>query len=49
MWLDFVEMDRPPNPDNVQEEFVMYGMDGGGPGKEVQVAVQPNRRRSQSA
>lgn len=45
--LGFVEMDRQPNPDNAQEEIVIYGMDGGGPGKEVQVAVQPGQKRAQ--
>lgn len=44
--LGFTETDRQPNPDNAAEEVVIFGMDGGGPGKEVQVVVQPKLYRS---
>ena len=39
--LNFAEIDRRPNPDNPAEEVVAFAMDGGGPGKEVHVLVQP--------
>jgi glyoxalase family protein len=42
--LDFEEMGRHTNLDNASEEVIVYGMDGGGPGKEVHVLVQPKER-----
>lgn len=39
--LGFTEVDRQPNPANPREQVVIYTMDGGGPGKEVQVIIQP--------
>lgn len=45
--LEFEELDRQPNPDNPSEEIVIFGTEGGGPGKEVHVAVQPSQRRAQ--
>ncbi len=42
--LGFTEADRQPNPDNPDEQIVIFTMDGGGPGKEVQVVVQPQQR-----
>lgn len=44
--LNFEEVDRRPNLDNPTEEVVVYSMDGGGPGKEVHVAVQPGKPRA---
>lgn len=44
--LNFEEAERLPNPDNPAEEVVIYEMDGGGPGKEVHVYVQPNAPRA---
>lgn len=44
--LNFEELDRVPNPDNPAEEIVIFGMDGGGPGKEVHVFVQPDAPRA---
>ncbi len=44
--LRFEEVERLPNPDNPAEEVVIYAMDGGGPGKEVHVYVQPDARRA---
>ncbi len=44
--LGFVEVDRQPSLDNPKEEVVIYAMDGGGPGKEVQVIVQPKLERA---
>ncbi len=44
--LGFEEIDRQPNPANPQEEVVIYAMDGGGPGKEVQVVIQPGLQRA---
>lgn len=44
--LNFEEVDRLPNPDNDAEEMVIYQMDGGGPGKEVHVLVQPDEKRA---
>lgn len=43
---NFSEIERLPNPDNPAEELVIYGMDGGGPGKEVHVRVQPEMERA---
>ena len=42
--LYFEEMGRQPNPENRNEEIVIFGMDGGGPGKEVHVVLQPGAR-----
>lgn len=39
--LNFSEGDRLANPDNPDETIYRFTMDGGGPGKEVQVIVQP--------
>ncbi len=44
--LGFTEIDRQPSPDNPAEEVVIFAMDGGGPGKEVQVVVQPGTQRA---
>ncbi len=44
--LNFTEVNRLPNPDNPAEEVVIYAMDGGGPGKEVHVVVQPGEMRA---
>ncbi len=44
--LNFTEAERLPNPDNATEEMVIYEMDGGGPGKEVHVLVQPGEKRA---
>jgi glyoxalase family protein len=44
--LGFTEMDRQPSPENAADEIVIFGMDGGGPGKEVQVIVEPKRFRA---
>lgn len=44
--LNFEELERLPNPDNLAEEIVIFGMDGGGPGKEVHVFVQPDAPRA---
>lgn len=42
--LGFEEITRLPNLDDPKEEVVIYAMDGGGPGKEVQVVVQPGKQ-----
>lgn len=44
--LNFTETERLPNPDNPDEEVVIYTMDGGGPGNEVHVVVQPGAMRA---
>jgi glyoxalase family protein len=44
--LGFEEIDRRPNPNNAAEELIVYGMDGGGPGKEVRLLVQPDAPRA---
>lgn len=44
--LNFDEIERLPNPVNPSEEIVIYAMDGGGPGKEVHVIVQPDAPRA---
>lgn len=44
--LNFEEINRSQNPDNPDEEIIVYTMDGGGPGKEVHVLVQPNEPRA---
>ncbi len=44
--LNFTESWRGPNPDNAAEELIVYGMDGGGPGKEVHLVVQPDAPRA---
>ncbi|MCC6896780.1 MAG: ring-cleaving dioxygenase [Anaerolineae bacterium] len=44
--LGFEETSRQPNPANPQEEVIIYSMDGGGPGKEVQVVIQPELGRA---
>ncbi len=44
--LNFEEAERLPNPDDPAEEIVIYEMDGGGPGKEVHVLIQPNEKRA---
>lgn len=40
--LNFEEVARHPNPDNADEEVIIFAMDGGGPNKEVHVIVQPS-------
>jgi glyoxalase family protein len=42
--LGLTEVGRQPDLDNPADEVVIFTMDGGGPGKEVQVVVQPNAR-----
>lgn len=42
--LYFEEVGRQPNPENRNEEIVIFAMDGGGPGKEVYVVLQPGAR-----
>ncbi len=42
--LNFTEVAHHPSLDNPTEEVVIYAMDGGGPGKEVQVEVQVGQR-----
>ncbi|MFW5748497.1 MAG: ring-cleaving dioxygenase [Chloroflexota bacterium] len=44
--LYFEEVQRLPNPDNPDEEIVIFAMDGGGPGNEVHVIVQPDVRQA---
>jgi len=44
--LHFEAVERLPNPDDAAEELVVYAMDGGGPGKEVHVVVQPEQTRA---
>lgn len=44
--LNFQEVERLPNPEDPSEEMVIYAMDGGGPGKEVHVIIQPNAPRA---
>ena len=44
--LNFTEAWRGPSPDNAAEELIVYSMDGGGPGKEVYVTVQPDAPRA---
>lgn len=44
--LNFEESERLSNPDNPTEEMVIYSMDGGGPGKEAHVFVQPDAPRA---
>lgn len=44
--LNFKEIHRQPSLDNPAEEVVIYAMDGGGPGKEVHVVVQPHEPRA---
>ena len=44
--LNFAETWRGPSPDNAAEELIVYGMDGGGPGKEVHLYVQPDAPRA---
>ena len=44
--LGFTAIDRRPNPDNPAEEMTVYAMDGGGPGREVQVVAQPDAPRA---
>lgn len=44
--LNFEETGRFPNPDNPAEEVIVYAMDGGGPGREVHVVVQPGAPRA---
>jgi glyoxalase family protein len=44
--LGFTEISRQPGLDNPKEEVIIFGMDGGGPGKEVQLIVQPGTQRA---
>jgi glyoxalase family protein len=44
--LNWEEISRGASPGNPAEEVVIYGMDGGGPGREVSVFVQPNAPRA---
>lgn len=44
--LNFEEIDRRPSLDNPAEEVIIFAMDGGGPGREVHVLVQPDKARA---
>lgn len=44
--LEFTEIGRYPSLDNPNEEVFIFAMDGGGPGKEVHVALQPGQRHA---
>ena len=44
--LGFTEISRQPSLDNPKEEVLIFAMDGGGPGKEVQLIVQPGTQRA---
>jgi glyoxalase family protein len=44
--LNFEQTARRPNPDKPDEEIIIYAMDGGGPGKEVHILVQPRGPRA---
>ena len=44
--LNFTQSWRGPSPDNAAEELIVYSMDGGGPGKEVYITVQPDAPRA---
>lgn len=43
--LGFEEISRHPGLDNPKEEVIIFAMDGGGPGKEVQLIIQPGTQR----
>ncbi len=40
--LNFEKISEQPNPENPAETITIYGMDGGGPGKEVHLIEQPD-------
>ena len=44
--LNFEEIDRQPHGKDGKEETVAYAMDGGGPGKEVHLLIQPDAPRA---
>lgn len=44
--LGFEQIDRRPVAGSPVEEEIVYGMDGGGPSREVRVLVQPNLQRA---
>ena len=44
--LNFEESTRLPNPDDPSQEVIIYSMDGGGPGKEVHLYIQPGTPRA---
>ncbi|MBA3870208.1 MAG: ring-cleaving dioxygenase [Anaerolineae bacterium] len=44
--LGFEEITRQPSLDNPKEEVIIFAMDGGGPGKEVQLIIQPGAQRA---
>lgn len=45
--LGMTETARHPNPDNAEETVVIFSMDGGGPGREVHLVIQPRVGRAQ--
>lgn len=45
-FLNFEEVSRQPGLDDPSQEVIIYAMDGGGPGREVHVVVQPDEPRA---
>jgi len=43
--LDFTKIREVPSVDNPSQTVTIFGMDGGGPGKEVQIIEQPSARQ----
>ena len=44
--LNFQELDRRPHPTLDNQQMIVYGMDGGGPGRELSVVVEPDAPRA---
>ncbi len=44
--LGFEELDRRPHPTLPEQQMIVYGMDGGGPGREVTLVVEPEAPRA---
>jgi glyoxalase family protein len=44
--LGFQELDRRPHPTLPDQQMIVYGMDGGGPGREVTLVVEPDAPRA---
>ncbi len=44
--LGFQELDRRPHPTLPEQQMIVYGMDGGGPGREVTLVVEPDAPRA---
>ena len=44
--LGFEELDRRPHPTLPEQQMIVYGMDGGGPGREVMLVVEPEAPRA---